>query len=1219
MKSQINAPSVRSQSACGRCFLLALALAVGMLAATLSSRAATYSWTNASPASYTTAANWSPNTVPGAADTAYIGNTGWLTPGECDYNTATASGVAQLNLGNVANSSGTLVLSAGTLGVTNSAANSFILGGGNPSMGTFTVNGGAFTVVRNNANNFYQDSALFGNALNASGTFTLNSGTATFLCGVELGNYGGATGTVNVYGGNFIDSGWFGLARGATSSGSGVLNVSGGDFYVLRNPGTDTQTGNGICYCQGGTNGALNVSGSGSVYCEIIRFSNGPGSGKTSTETFNVSGGTLYIGGGGIYNNNGAGTHNRTLTVSGGTFRTLDLAPNTGGTLGLSTVLSDGTNWNWDATLPVTLNTSPGVGYINFAPEATRTITLSNAFSGSGGLTMSGPGTLVMNAANTYNGATTLSGGTLAGFGSISSSAVTINSGATLAPGDNVTPATFNVGNLTMNGGTALLKLSASTSSGNDMIMANGSLTLQGVSTIKVVPTGSLSATAPYTAIQYTGSLLGSGSLNVISDSQVYSFRADTTSVPGSVLIYVSGNAANLTWKGNDATHPTYWDHTTVNWYNSASNSSSVFYNGDKATFDDSASTGNVVLVADEQPTVMTMLNNTTAYTFSGSSTLTCPLDLEGTGVTTLAMPTLPTMTGITNNSGTLIFNLANGGVNTINAPISDNGGYHGTIVQAGTNTLLLSGNNQTMTASLLVTNGVLRYTNANNLGVPAAPLYATNNGTLDMNAVYPGIKNIIIAGAGFNGQGALISATGNSPANGPVNVALAGDATIGAPGTVRWDFCNAAASSPQIQGNDYKLTKVGTGTTIIYDQYDGDTHLGDIDITAGRLGFQIVNGGTVLLGDSSKTLTVESNATLTFYDITNGVMNKNLVMNGGNGTIGGTYNGTLTNGACFDSAGVATTTNSFAGPITLVGSNNLFGMRRPLSLTGNISGSGGFVVGVSPVGAGTLPLYLSGINSYTGPTIISNSCQIVVGAGSSLGNSSLIQVNTGANLDVSALASLALGAGQTIIGAGTNIGNLVVGSGAILAPSFPGVAGTLTVKGNLTLQSGSTNVFKLNPGTGASDAVAGISSVTYGGTLILSNLTASAYKAGTNFHLFSASIYNSSSFTALIPATPGTGLLWDTSRLTVDGTIGVAAETPPQFTSVTLLADHNFEFTFSANNNDHYTLWASTNLTLPFAQWTDLGSGTMGASPLSFKDLGATNYPQRFYRITVP
>jgi hypothetical protein len=445
------------------------------------------------------------------------------------------------------------------------------------------------------------------------------------------------------------------------------------------------------------------------------------------------------------------------------------------------------------------------------------------------------------------------------------------------------------------------------------------------------------------------------------------------------------------------------------------------------------------------------------------------------------------------------------------------------------------------------------------------------------------------------------------------VNVYFEGDAAFGTPGA-RWDFCNNPASSPQIQGNGYKLTKVGPGAIIIYDQYDGDTHLGDIEISAGRLGFQIVNGGMVLLGDTSKSLTVRSNATLTFYDITNGVMNKVMALNGGDISLNPT--GGM---AYFDSGGGASTTNIFSGPITLVGNNNLFGMRRPLSLPGDISGSGGFVVGVSPVGAGTLPLYLYGNNSYTGPTIISNNCQLVVGAGSSLGTSSLIQVNTGANLDVSALASLSLGAGQTIIGAGTNIGNLTIGSAATLAPGFLGAPAPLTVRGNLTLQSGSSNLFKLNPSTGASDAVAGISSVTYGGKLILSNLTASAYKAGTNFHLFSASTYNSSSFSAIIPATPGTGLLWDTSRLTVDGTLSVIAEQPPQFHTLALLPDHNFQFTFSARDGAHYTLWASTNVAQPFAEWTDLGSGTMGASPLTFDDLDATNYPQRFYRITVP
>ena len=1141
--------------------------------------------------------------------------------------TATGTGRITGGTGITKNGNGTLVMASGN-------------GVGNDFTGPVQINGGIFRMSGVNSLGATNGGTTVANGatLDINGGYPVAGGEPLVLQGLGFGGTNGAL-----------------MNSGASLSGPGLGNVTLNNDTLINTPGRLDFGNNNV---PGGSfqgNGhTLTKIGSGQLY--FYDF------GQTHVGDINVLAGQLGFQGPNIDMGNTANTC--TVVGPSGSIRFFAAS---GLLLNKNLVLTNGT------TLDVNSGSNNFGGPITLWQTNTISVNAGNyqlvlngAISGSGGFNKAGNGPLYLNGANNYTGPTLINAGnivlgagasiansslinlaggtvldatvpglalgsgvTLSGSGSLAGN-ISVGSASVISPGTATAAGTLSFSNdLAITSVTNIIKLSGdpyTVGSGvNDLLLIGGNLTLNGVSTIKVVPTGSLSPNANYTIAQYaaagSGTLTGGASnLRVVTDNPRYTLTVvDPTQTSPYIQVGASGNPAALVWRGGNAPSPTAWDHSTTNWFNPGTSAFDLFYNTDQATFDDTAATNLVNIIGTNSASGIIMNNGTTQFKFVGGGLLGGPLQMNGAGSLTLAMSNPPAFTSITANSGTLVFNVQGVTNYANNAAISDNGSYEGVIVQAGTNTLLLSGNNQTMTATLLVTNGVLRYTNANNLGVPAAPLYATNNGTLDMNAVYPGIKNIIIAGAGFNGQGALISATGNSAANGPVNVALAGDATIGAPGTVRWDFCNAAASSPQIQGNDYKLTKVGTGTTIIYDQYDGDTHLGDIDITAGRLGFQIVNGGTVLLGDSSKTLTVRPNATLTFYDITNGVMNKNLVMNGGNGTIGGTYNGTLTNVACFDSAGVATTTNSFAGPITLVGSNNLFGMRRPLSLTGNISGSGGFVVGVSPVGAGTLPLYLSGINSYTGPTIISNSCQIVVGAGSSLGNSSLIQVNTGANLDVSALASLALGAGQTIIGAGTNIGNLVVGSGAILAPSFPGVAGTLTVKGNLTLQSGGTNVFKLNPNTGASDAVAGISSVTYGGNLILSNLTGAAYTAGTTFHLFSASIYNASAFTQIIPAKPGSWLLWDTSRLAVDGTLKVIAEPPPQFDTIGVLPDGNFQFTFSASVSSNYTVWASTNVGLPMSQWTVLRSGTVTTSPLVIDDLHATNYAQRFYRISVP
>ena len=83
-------------------------------------------------------------------------------------------------------------------------------------------------------------------------------------------------------------------------------------------------------------------------------------------------------------------------------------------------VLTDGVDWSWAATPSVNLTNSSflvngqsGPGYVTFAPEAGRTITLDNTWSGVGGMAVNGPGTLIIAGNNTYTGNTTISQGTL--------------------------------------------------------------------------------------------------------------------------------------------------------------------------------------------------------------------------------------------------------------------------------------------------------------------------------------------------------------------------------------------------------------------------------------------------------------------------------------------------------------------------------------------------------------------------------------------------------------------------------------------------------------------------------------------------------------------------------------------------------------------------------------------------------------------------------------
>ena len=114
-------------------------------------------------------------------------------------------------------------------------------------------------------------------------------------------------------------------------------------------------------------------------------------------------------------------------------------------------------------------------------------------------------------------------------------------------------------------------------------------------------------------------------------------------------------------------------------------------------------------------------------------------------------------------------------------------------------------------------------------------------------------------------------------------------------------------------------------------------------------------------------------------------------------------------------------------------------------------------------------------------------------------------------------------------------------GTPGTLAPGVGGI-GTLTINNSLTLGGNAT--MEINRTTG-SDKVAGITTVTYGGTLTVQNI-GPALQFGDSFTLFSASAY-AGSFASMILPTLTAGLVWDTSNLSVNKSkITIAGQTAP-------------------------------------------------------------------------
>jgi hypothetical protein len=76
----------------------------------------------------------------------------------------------------------------------------------------------------------------------------------------------------------------------------------------------------------------------------------------------------------------------------------------------------------------------------------------------------------------------------------------------------------------------------------------------------------------------------------------------------------------------------------------------------------------------------------------------------------------------------------------------------------------------------------------------------------------------------------------------------------------------------------------------------------------------------------------------------------------------------------------------------------------------------------------------------------------------------------------------------------------------------------------------------------------------------------------------------------------------------------------PGPLKHVTRLGNGSFQFSFTNYTDMSLTVEASTNLSLPFAQWSNVGTPVESpAGTFTFTDPQATNSPQRFYRVSSP
>lgn len=324
----------------------------------------------------------------------------------------------------------------------------------------------------------------------------------------------------------------------------------------------------------------------------------------------------------------------------------------------------------------------------------------------------------------------------------------------------------------------------------------------------------------------------------------------------------------------------------------------------------------------------------------------------------------------------------------------------------------------------------------------------------------------------------------------------------------------------------------------------------------------KLIAASVSALGGSGATCTVNGGGTLSLSaGGTYGARSLNL--SGPGVSSGGTTVGALENLAG---------NNVYGGAIAL-GSPAAIGVTAG-SLTLNAASGITGAFPLSKVGPGSL--VLSTANTYSGGTLIYNGSLFVDGA--------------------LAAGSAVNASGGTLAGNGVINAPVTVQAGATLAPGDSAI-GRLTINGPLNLSG--TTLMPLNAAAGTNSSVAGISTVTYGGSLVVSNLSGTL-AAGNKFVLFNAASRNGSFASLTLPAL-GNGLAWSNS-LAIDGSIQVVAvqtvnPTPTNIVfsvsgntlSLSWPADHtgwrllvqtnNLAAGVSSNTNDWMTVPGSTSV----------------------------------------
>ncbi len=1077
--------------------------------------------------------NWLGIDVQGGASDIAISGAGSLTLGTSGINIASggvnlsltnsrafgASSTVNVDSGRILTLfGGTTTFGAGTTTSLTGAGNMVFGGSSHTIAGSGALTIGSGSVLQNNLQSGSSSATFSGTTTLNGGTISISSSVSTFGTGAINLN-GGIIGSFSATGRTITNSVTVG---GDSQIGGSVANLLSTGFIDFTGP---VNLGGATRAFDVYATGVLTGHGSGLVFDGVVSsggltLNSTPGNGiMTLTNDANTFSGATTVNAGNLATSLGSLANSSSVTVNG--TGKLSLGIN-------GTTLINNLNGASGAGIRTDFTISGTAGArtlsVNQTSDGTYAGTFTEGSSRPISLTKNGSATLILAGAATYTGATTVSNGTLQVNGSTVAGgslmangtiggAVTLNAGGRLG-GSGIVSGTVTV----QSGGT----LAAGTN-GLGTLTINNTVTLQSGSTnlMRINKSGVLLSADQ---IAGTGSLALNGTLVMTATGDPLA-HGDTFTLftKGSYTgFFVASNLPALTgslaWDLSKLTN-----NGTIRVYNTSLVSTPIF----SPVAGGVASPQSVTLASDVGATIYYTTNggpltnvyggpialpaNTTSFTIGAYATKAGFSDSTVASATYSTTP-VPTWVQVAGGSWTNAADWSNSVVANFKSVTAD----FSTLTLAADTTVTLDG---------AETVGNLVFADQGNTynwivapGVSAALTLDSASGVSTVNVSNP----TTTIGAVLAGTNSLTK-TGN--------------------GTLALTNANTYSGGTTISNGTLQL---GTGGNNI-----AKLGAGNVSIAAGAtlsvawssgvivLGNNLAGSGTFVRGGTSELALTGTNSFSGLYQIPNytlafrGTNSANgqprvFVDTAGNLALGNEFVGqTCTISELSGSGGVNPQFDSASGTKTLninqASTTNFSGVMRDAT-------SGSRYLAVTKSGPGTLTL--SGANTYTGPTTVTGGLLEIASPGS-LG-ATAVTVNSNAVL----AASGSLGGAVTVQPGGRLLPTTVTSVSALGTP--------LSIAGNVSLNG--TVTFRISKDTGVvSDQIAGSGSVTYGGTLVVTNVTtdtnATPLALGDTFNLFSGSPLTGNFSSYVLPALPGS-LIWDVSGLS-SGTISVVSGTP--------------------------------------------------------------------------